>query len=89
MVDASQIKEHMEVVGADGVHVGKVDHLDGDRIKLTRKDEAHGQSKDHHHYLPLADVASVDQGKLWLSANAANAGQLFQEKDGSPIKDSL
>ncbi|MGN7870595.1 hypothetical protein PARHAE_02835 [Paracoccus haematequi] len=89
MVDASQIKEHMEVVGADGVHVGKVDHMDGDRIKLTRKDEAHGQSRDHHHYLPLANVSSVDGGKLWLSADAANAAQLFEEKDGSPIQDRL
>ena len=29
MVNASDIKEHMEIVGADGVHVGKVDHMDG------------------------------------------------------------
>ena len=29
MTDLSQIKEHMEVIGADGVHVGTVDHLDG------------------------------------------------------------
>ena len=81
--DLPQTKEHAEVTGADGVHVGTVDHVDGDRIKLTRKDEAHGQSKDHHHYLPLAGVASVDGGKLCLSANAANAGQLHQENDQS------
>ena len=35
MSDASQIREHMEVIGADGVHVGTVDHVDGDRIKLN------------------------------------------------------
>lgn len=28
----SEIKEGMEVIGADGVHVGTVDRLDGDRI---------------------------------------------------------
>ncbi|MBN9921166.1 DUF2171 domain-containing protein, partial [Listeria monocytogenes] len=38
MVDASQIKEHAEVIGADGVHVGTVDHVQGGRIKLTKKD---------------------------------------------------
>ena len=38
MVDVSQIKEHAEVIGADGVHVGTVDHVDGDRIKLTKND---------------------------------------------------
>ena len=32
------IKEHMEVIGADGVHIGKVDHVEGDRIKLVRAD---------------------------------------------------
>ena len=86
MVEANDIKEHMEVVGADGVHIGKVDHMDGDRVKLTRKDKDHGQDRDHHHYLPLANIASVDGGKLWLSADAANAAQLLQEKDGSPVE---
>jgi hypothetical protein len=34
----TDIKEHMEVIGADGVHVGTVDKVEGDRIKLTKKD---------------------------------------------------
>ena len=29
------IQEHMEVVGSDGKHVGTVDHLEGDQLKLT------------------------------------------------------
>ncbi|MDU2926289.1 DUF2171 domain-containing protein, partial [Bradyrhizobium sp.] len=32
------IREHMEVIGADGAHVGTVDRVEGNRIKLTRKD---------------------------------------------------
>ena len=40
MADASAIKEHMEVIGADGVHVGTVYHVDGDRIKLTKNDSS-------------------------------------------------
>ena len=58
MADTTQIKEHMEVLAADGEHVGTVDHLEGsDRIKLTRKDpSADGQ----HHYIPLAWVDHVD-----------------------------
>lgn len=86
MAEASAINEGMEVVGADGVHVGVVDHMDGDRIKMNRKDEAHGVSQDHHHYVPLASVASVDDGKVWLSANATEAKILMQEKDGSPVE---
>ena len=86
MVSASEIKEHMEIVGADGVHVGKVDHVQRERIKMTRKDKEHGQKEEHHHYVPLSAVASCDGGKVWLSADAANARQLFQEEDGSAVE---
>lgn len=86
MVNASEIKEHMEIVGADGVHVGKVDGVEGNRIKMTRKDPAHGQHDEHHHYVQMSAVASCDGGKVWLSADAANARQLFEEKDGSPVE---
>ena len=52
MVNASQIKEHVEVVGSDGKHVGTVDHMEGtDQIKLTRTDEDAG---GEHHYIPLS-----------------------------------
>ena len=33
-----------------------------------------------------ATVASLDGGKVWLSADAANARQLFEEEDGSPVE---
>lgn len=86
MVSASEITEHMEIVGADGVHIGKVDHMQGDRIKMARKDAQHGQDEPHHHYVQLAAVASLDGGKVWLSADAVNARQLFEEEDGSPAE---
>ena len=86
MVNASEITEHMEIVGADGVHVGKVDGVKGDRIKMVRKDEEHGQDNQHHHFVQLSAVASVDGGKVWLSAEAANARQLSEEDDGSPVE---
>ena len=37
-MDTEQIKEHMEVVGSDGKHVGIVDKLEGERLKLTHHD---------------------------------------------------
>lgn len=67
MVESSQIKEHAEVIGADGVHVGTVDHVQGDRIKLTKKDSGDQQ---HHHYISLGLVAEVEDGTVRLSANA-------------------
>ena len=66
MVDPSQIMEHAEVIGADGVHVGTVDHVDGDRIKLTKKDSGDGA----HHYISMGLVADVEDGTVRLSANA-------------------
>jgi hypothetical protein len=79
MADASAIKEHMEVIGADGVHVGTVDHVDGDRIKLTKKDSGEGSHKGHHHYVSIGLVADVEGDKVRLSATGANA-VLFEEE---------
>lgn len=57
-MNPSDIKEHMEVIGSDSKHVGIVDHLDGDRIKLTHHDS---QADGKHHFLPLSAVASVSE----------------------------
>lgn len=35
MVDASQLREHMEVIGSDGQHVGTVDKAEDNRPKLS------------------------------------------------------
>ncbi len=69
MVEASQITEHMEVVGSDGQHVGIVDKL---CIKLTKKDPA---AQGQHHIINLDAAASVEGGKLKLSMPAAQAMQ--------------
>ena len=84
MIDESSIKEHSEVIGADGVHVGTVDHVEGGRIKLTKKDGGEGSHRGHHHFLPLSLVAEVEGDKIRLSANADVAVELFEEEqDGS------
>jgi hypothetical protein len=58
MVAPTMIKEHMEVLGADGVHVGTVDQLEGrDQVKLTKDDPDAG---GEHHFIPLACVDRVD-----------------------------
>lgn len=69
MADLSQVKEHAEVIGADGVHVGTVDHIDGDRIKLAKRDEPDGK----HHWISGGLIASIEGDKITLSATAANA----------------
>jgi len=66
MVDLTQIKEHADVIGADGVHVGTVDHLQGDRIKLTKRDSP----DEKHHYISVGLVAEVHGNTVRLSANS-------------------
>lgn len=82
MAIADQIKEHAEVIGADGVHVGTVDHVEGDRIKLTKKDSGEGHHEGHHHYISLGLVADVENGKVRLSANGDVAVTFEEEEDG-------
>jgi pimeloyl-ACP methyl ester carboxylesterase len=87
MTDASAIREHMEVIGADGVHVATVDRVDGRRIKLIKADSgaqvdgAEGAHSGHHHYLPLGLVAGVEGNQVRLSATGANALS-FEEEEG-------
>ncbi len=35
MANPGQVREHMEVIGADGKHVGTVDHID-EHVHLTK-----------------------------------------------------
>jgi len=76
----SEIKEHMEVIGADGVHIGTVDGIVGNRIKLTKKDAGEGRHKGHHHFIDKGLVADIEGDKVRLSANADVAVTMEEEK---------
>ena len=88
MIDASAIHEHMEVIGADGVHVGTVDKVEAGRIKLTKKDSgaqiegAEGKHAGHHHFVSVGLVADIEGDQVRLSATAANAVLFEEEEDG-------
>ena len=83
MADLSRIQPHMEIFGADGVRLGTVDSVEGDRIKLTKQDS--GSHKHHHHYISGGLVAAVEGEAVRLSANADNAVLLEEEQDGSGL----
>jgi hypothetical protein len=85
MADASKIKEHMEVIGADGVHIGTVDKVEGRRIKLTKKDSGEGRHKGHHHFIELSLVADIEGQKVRLSANSAVAVTMEEERSSKPV----
>jgi len=71
MVDASAIREKMEVVASNGIELGTVDKVEGDSIKLRRKDP---DAQGRHHFIPLDWVESVGLNvrltKSWEEARA-------------------
>jgi hypothetical protein len=87
MSSFDDIREHMEVIGADGVHLGTVDRVEGNRIKLIRADSGVGH-QDEHHFIPRGLVAEVEGDKVRLTARGDVVADLFeQEKTGEPIGD--
>ena len=92
MSDLSQIREHMEVIGADGVHIGTVDKVEGGRIKLTKADaepqiegSEGGGHQGHHHFIPGGLVAGVEGDQVRLSANADVAVTFEEEESGAGL----
>jgi hypothetical protein len=83
VTETSRVKEHMEVIGADGVHIGTVDGIDGNRIKLTKRDSGQGSHRGHHHYVPASLIAEIEGDKVRLSANADVAVTFEEEAGGS------
>jgi hypothetical protein len=79
MTGLSGIREDMEVIGADGVHIGTVDRVENNRIKLTKADSGEGTHKGHHHYIDGSLVAEVEGDKVRLSANGDVAVTMEQE----------
>ncbi|MCE3289608.1 MAG: hypothetical protein K0R83_1620 [Caulobacter sp.] len=74
MTNTASIREHMEVIGSDDKHVGRVDHVVGTDIELAKLDIAGGFK---HHMIPLSWVDFVDERsetvRLSLTAEAAKA----------------
>ena len=83
MSGIEDIREHMEVIGADGVHVGTVDKVEGDRIKLTKQDSGEGGHEGHHHFISRGLIAEVEGDQVRLSANADVAVSFEEEQSGT------
>lgn len=70
MISTSSIREHMEVVGSDGDHVGRVDHVKGDQIELAKWDWGAGLK---HHYVPTDWIDRIEEDKVYLSISKDEA----------------
>ena len=76
MINVSDIREHMEVVGSDGEHVGKVDHVLGGEIELAKFDWGSGLK---HHLIPITWVDHVDK-HVHLNVTKDTAKSQWREK---------
>lgn len=77
MIDKDEIQEDMVVVGSDGEHVGTVDKVEGDQIKLTKADSPNGQ----HNFVPCDMVDSIEGDTVTLSQTAEDAKSAFEDDD--------
>ena len=67
------IEKHQEVVDCTGAHVGTVDRVEGEQIKLTRR----GSSDGLHHLIPASLVSTVDT-KVHLTKSLNEVMQVWQ-----------
>jgi hypothetical protein len=77
MIQPSEIREHMEVVGSDGGHVGKVDKLLGAEIELAKLDFGSGFK---HHLIPVTWVDHIEKDKVFLNMTKDAAKSAWTEK---------
>jgi len=77
--DASKIKEHMEIVGSDGKHLGTVDKVESGKIKLTKKESSDGK----HHYVDLNEVKTVNDKVHLNSSSLSGSGSSGSSSSGS------
>ncbi len=75
-----QIREHMEVVGKDGKHVGTVDKTAGDRVILTKSDP---ESGGVHHSISCSDVGSIEGDRVVLDCSADEARNRWRDESRS------
>ena len=65
--DPQQIRKHMGVISSDGRHLGTIDTLEGDQIRLAGPDPPGGGRRPS---IPVRMVAVVDDVNVYLDASA-------------------
>ena len=80
MINPSEIRERMEVIGSDGQPVGTIDKVEGNRIKLRNNDPA---AQGQNHYIQLDSVGSVEGNSIRLRQTAQETKRQWQGGAGS------
>jgi len=67
MFEKMRIKEHMEVTDANSQHVGTVDAVEDEKIKLTKTDSA----DQKHHFIPMDQIDRIEDNRVYLKEGAS------------------
>ncbi len=78
-MNINEIREDMKVIGSDDQHVGTVDKVEGDQIKLTKSDSENGK----HNFISVDLVDLVEGNLVKLSSTAEEAKGQFQRNSAS------
>jgi hypothetical protein len=76
MINPADIKEHVQVIGSCGKHIGTVDRVERRVIKLAKDDPTSG---GEHHYIPLVWVKEAGQ-TIRLNKTCAEARAMWGEE---------
>ena len=76
MMFVEQIRDGQRVIGSDGGHVGTVDALSGQLIKLKKNDPESGGAP---HYIDLGLVIGLEDDTIKLIVPAAEAKERWSE----------
>ena len=71
MIDLTLIANDAVILGLDGVKVGMVDHVQGDKIGL--RDAYPEDTRSQPRYIAGSTVSSIENGIVWLRVKAAEA----------------
>lgn len=77
MMHVQDIHEGLKVVGSDGGHVGTVDALVGQLLKLKKNDPASGGTR---HFLDIGYIADIENETVKLLLTADDAKQRWSEE---------
>lgn len=77
MMHVNQIREGLKVVGSDRGHVGTVDALAGQLLKLKKSGPASGGT---HYYLDIGLIADIEGDTVQLLVTADDAKQRWSEE---------
>ena len=80
MADAFAIEEDFEVLGSDNRHVGEVDGLTDQGLKLNRRDSEAG---GRHHLIPVDMIERVapEERKVFLNCTQEEAERRWKTLD--------